>query len=224
MKIKFISFINGTQGKEWRKNLEKEFLENEEIEKLTENINQVRASKPNPMTTDTASTIYYIRLHTEKSKRQKLWLELLIRKTAELFNTQLNKLSEDEKDPAKTTIVAALPEFFWYDINDNNKHDRDIVYYHKPLYDDNMQILKENNALTELTDRLKNLIIFAGTALHKETKDNHQDEKIFNSLLIYHSGICAKIWTKRNVSTIDGFYSKKDFLFGKLIDVKNMYS
>lgn len=203
MKIKFLPFINNSNGKKWRENREKAFLSGQGM-LLTKEINDIRSNKNSYA--DEAG--YYAELHTKKAKRQKKWLEILTRETAKLFSKELDKLSPDDKDNNKTTIVAALPEFFWCDINDNRKHGEDIDNYHKPLYLDTVQdILVQNSCLSELTREYPNLIIFAGTVMWK--KINQQDNKaesIYNTLLIYCQGALRKDWSKHNISYIDGFY------------------
>ncbi len=205
MKIKFLPFINNTNGKKWREAREKAFLNGHGLV-ITKEINDIRTKKTS-YGTDLAA--YYRDLHEIKGKRQKAWLEILVNQTANLFSKELSKLSDEDKDPNKTTIVAALPEFFWYDINDNEKHNDDIVFYHKPLYLENIvNCLTEANPLSQLTVQYPNLIIFAGTAMWKKiNNENHKDEEIFNSLIVYHSGEYHESITKHNVSHIDGFGS-----------------
>jgi len=203
LNIKFIPFLNNAEGQNWRKSLESDFLSNEG-KNLTDEINNIRDQKASYGSTED----YYRDLHQKKSERQELWLKNLIENTVKLFDDVIGNLSTDELDSSKTTIVAALPEFFWYDINDNNKHSKDIVFYHKPLYLDVVRnVLAGYNELTELTNKYDNLIIFAGTIMWKEINlQNHTDEKIYNTLPIYFEGELKKEWSKHNVSAIDGFY------------------
>jgi hypothetical protein len=198
-KIVFLPFLNDYSGKKWRERLERAFLNNDGG--LTETINEIR--KKSHTKED---------LHTHKIERQEKWLNYLIEQTASLFKVQLEDLPDDDKDPDETTIVAALPEFFWCDINDNNKYKDDIVGYHKPLYIENaVKYFTESNAFTELTKTYPNLIIFAGTAMWKViNKNDNKDEEIFNSLIVYCGGAYKESITKHHVSVIDGFYGKQE--------------
>ncbi len=129
--------------------------------------------------------------------------------TATLFKNELEKLHADDLDSSKTTVIAALPEFYWYDINDNQKHKSDIKNYHKPIYSTNLinYLLNNDNPLITLTKDYPNLIIFAGTAMWKYIDDKNK-ECIYNTLMIFGNGKLMKLWTKLNVSYIDGFYNK----------------
>ncbi len=211
-KIIFMPFINDDNGTKWRAALENNFIRGEGSA-LTSEINDIRKNKgayPNEQA-------YYDALHEKKLKRQQMWISRLIVETANVFDDYLKQLSGDDLDCDKTTIVCALPEFYWCDINDNNKHP-EIKYYHKPLYLDTARdLLTEynvlesfpQNALMWLTQNYKNLIIFAGTAMWKQiNRDNHKDEEIFNSLIVYADGEYKESITKHNVSGIDGFYTK----------------
>ena len=55
----------------------------------------------------------------------------------------------------------------------------------------------------------KNIIFFAGTAMHKEIKTDPMEEKIYNTLLIYSvqkgGEVQISTWNKVNYSSIDGF-------------------
>ena len=221
--IIFLPFINGnshtSEGKKWRDELEKRFLGDPEIKDLTLRIDQIRQSKPADGAPADAFVDYYKRLHQKKSKRQAKWLKRLIAETAVLLESKLDALPEDVKNSDDCIIVAAFPEFFWYDINDNNKHEigdtekngKYIIGYHKPLYDTNMidKLLRvKNNLLAQLTVKYRNLIIFAGTAMWKIiNEENHEDEKVDNTLIIYHTGDVANTWSKNFFSPIDGFDS-----------------
>jgi hypothetical protein len=225
-KIVFLPFLNDDSGKKWRERLELAFLNNDGG--LTEIINDIRDLKDELTVED-----YYKVLHMVKSIRQRNWLDCLIKETAALFAYRLNNLSNAEKDSNQTTIVAALPEFFWYDINDNLKHQdfdapKYIRGYHKPLYDRNFNnylIKTVNNELAKLTNAHKNLIIFAGTAMWKViNEENHKDEVIKNSLIIYHSGECMMVWGKHNISDIDGFGDEDDGIKDKRGEAKETFA
>lgn len=219
-KIIFLPFINDPDGQadggSWRKEKESVFLNEKDVKTLTEEINQRRNQNPNA-DNDAA---YYRRLHEKKSERQNEWLKRLTAETAALFENKLGTLPDEAKDPEKSIIVAALPEFFWCDINDNNKHETRnpakngeyIEGYHKPLYDTNMinnLLHAENNPLAKLTKTYPNLIIFGGTAMWKIiNEEDHKDEKVNNTLIIYHTGDVANTWSKCFFSDIDGFDSE----------------
>lgn len=209
-KVIFMPFINNDMGKAWRERIKENFLNGCRV--LTSEINDIRKNKgayPN-------ERAYYDALHEKKLKRQQMWISRLITETACVFDEYLKKLSGDDLDCEKTTVVCALPEFFWYDINDNNKHP-EIENYHKPLYLDTARDLLTEynaledfapNALIELTNKYKNLIIFAGTAMWKQiNREDHKKEEIFNSLIVYADGKYKESITKHNVSAIDGFYT-----------------
>ena len=263
-KLIFLPFINGSEasedgryadedGRKWRKELEKNFLLDPYIGKLNDEINQIRHSKPAGNADAGAIADYYKRLHEKKSERQAEWLKRLTVETAVLFESKLDAMPDEVKNSDDCIIVAALPEFFWYDINDNEKHtkkdaeqtdaeqteddepsgegkvEKYIVGYHKPLYDTNMiNILlhTKNNPLSKLTEKYNNLIIFAGTAMWKIiNEENHKDERINNTLIIYHTGSVANTWAKHFFSRIDGFYTyiepENDDENGTFVLVKN---
>ncbi|MBR1423896.1 MAG: hypothetical protein IJ571_10735 [Ruminococcus sp.] len=203
MKYIFLPFINSNAGNAWRQELEDSFISGEGSD-LTAEINNIRRGKQDYINLSD----YYHDLHEKKAQRQKLWLERLALQTAAVFDDMLRRLSEDERDPKKTTIIAALPEFFWVDINDNHKHEDDIINYHKPVYSANLIncLLNKSNPLMSLTNRYHNLIFFAGTVMWKyiDGLDN-KDEKIYNTLMIFGSGEIQELWSKANISTIDGF-------------------
>lgn len=200
MKYIFLPFINGAVGQTWRADLEKDFI-SVDGKDLTAEINNLRGQKAKYSTED-----YYRELHPKKSERQVLWLKRLMEKTAELFKNKLEALPADELTSSDTMIIAALPEFYWYDINDNKKHEDDITNYHKPIYSSNLinYLLGSENPLMKLTNDYPNLIIFAGTAMWKYI-DYKEREKIYNTLMIFGNGKLLKLWTKVNISSIDGF-------------------
>lgn len=216
MKYIFLPFINSKAGKAWRENLESGFIAGEGAD-LTAEINDIRNKKSNY---DDLNK-YYHDLHEKKRLRQELWLKRLASQTAFLFDKILGGLSKDELDPEKTTIIAALPEFFWADINDNHKHEREVANYHKPVYSANLinYLLDENEPLIELTNRYPNLILFAGTVMWKyiDGLDN-KDEKIYNTLMIFGKGRIQALWSKVNISPIDGFcdWSKSKIMKDKI--------
>lgn len=208
--IRFIPFVNDANNMNWRKNLEDKFTK-DNID-LTTKINNIRNKKS---TTD--AKIYRDELHKIKKERQEKWVKYLMDETEKYFNVRCQAVADEwkrkgisEKD---AVMVAALPEFYWCDINDNLKHmdgnniSTYIVGYHKPLYLEVINSIFKNksNALYKLTDKYKNLIIFAGTVIWKEIKDNPFDELIYNTLFIYKNGEISN-WSKRNISGIDGFF------------------
>lgn len=211
MKCIFLPFINGAAGQTWREDLENDFISNEG-KTLTDEINIIRNKKQDHKRKDD----YYRELHPKKSERQALWLKRLMGETAALFKNKLEALPADELTSSDTTIIAALPEFYWYDINDNQKHKDDIINYHKPIYSSNLinYLLDIENPLMKLTNDYPNLIIFAGTAMWKYI-DYKNKESIYNTLMIFGNGKLLKLWTKVNVSSIDGFSS-----FNKLVKDK----
>ena len=217
-KVIFLPFINGrddtADGRQWRKEKERVFLAEPEISNLTKDIEQIR--NPDPNADNDAA--YYQALHKKKSARQEKWLNRLFTEASDLLKNKLDSLSDEERNSDDYVIVAAFPEFFWHDINDNDKHEegdplkngRYIVGYHKPLYHNNMVniLSSDNNPFKKLTLDYPNLIIFGGTAMWKFINpSDHTDEKIYNTLFVFHSGKIASAWSKHFVSTIDGFYS-----------------
>ena len=220
-KVIFLPFINGdndtVDGRKWRKDLENVFLHDPNITSLTNAINGVRNPNPNAENDDA----YYQELHAKKSIRQHEWLKALSAETAALLENSLNALPDDVKNSDKHIIVAALPEFFWCDIHDNEKHTkRDnapqtgeyIEGYHKPIYDKNLAdcLFAPTNPLAMLTGTYNNLIIFSGTAIWKTINScDHKNEKIYNTMLIYSSGGVKEVWSKNYFSNIDGFNSTK---------------
>lgn len=231
MKIKFIPFINDADGQTWMNNVKKEFIDDNAD--ITNEINQIRNQKPcilrfydskymNSLPQDKPKILrekekvctdevvnYYKNLRKLKEKRQKLWIEFLLDKVVDIYDKKIKSLSAPDKNANETTIVAALPEFFWHDINDNYKHTNpyDIFNYQKPLYENNiLSTLCTNNSISKLTDKYKNLIFFAGTAKWKNiVNDDRSQEITNNTLFIYCSGKLPVIWGKHNFSSIDGF-------------------
>ena len=229
-KIIFLPFINAVLGFEnnkpvtWRTQLEKAFMgkcgDNETINEIRKRRPKVK-SREEEYTDENKAAFrdYYAELHAAKSVRQEKWLRFLSGEVAVRLEQKV-KMEAQKKGFDGSIVVAALPEFFWYDINDNQKHewsdDREkfsdfIDHYHKPLYRPTFDfLLSPDNPLAELTDRIPNLIIFGGTALWKEiNENNHYNEKIFNTLVVYHSGKVDKIWSKHYFSPEDGFSGKK---------------
>lgn len=216
-KVIFLPFINGPKadkdGRGWRNDLEESFKNDPNITGLTDAINEVR--NPDPNADNDAA--YYQELHARKTIRQREWLQALSAGTAALFENSLNALPSEVKNSEEHVIVAALPEFFWCDINDNKKHTgKDnakngvfIEGYHKPIYKDNLDILRDpKNPIARLTNMYNNLIFFCGTVMWKEINPvNHKDEKIFNTMFIYYGGAVNKEWSKCIFSPIDGFNS-----------------
>lgn len=211
--IIFMPFINDVNhGQEWRKKCERDFLSGDGNE-LTRKINDIRGKK-----SDTEAyadeNAYYAALHEKKRERQQMWVKYLINETARVFVGKLDDVKRNNANADAATVVCALPEFFWCDINDNDKHISDIDGYHKPLYLETLEnVLKKQNKLTELTDTYPNMIFFAGTAMWKKIKENdNEEEKIFNTLITYAEGEYKETITKHNVSFIDGFYDENQCL------------
>lgn len=231
MKIKFLPFLKDADGQKWLNEVMENFL-NENADDTAE-INKLRNQKPyilrfyDAMYTISQPTLrkeilkqketvstpevveYYEKLHTLKEKRQEKWIKYFMSKVAEIYEEKLKSLSDDEKDKAQTTIVAALPEFFWCDINDNKKHtdSSDIINYQKPIYQNNVwSIFDDENDITKLTRDYPNLIFFAGTAKWKQPENENRDKQItYNTLFIYHSGNLPVVWGKHYFSSVDGF-------------------
>ncbi|MDE6133165.1 MAG: hypothetical protein K2G04_07325 [Oscillospiraceae bacterium] len=205
--IIFMPFINDVDhGQKWRNDLERDFLA-ADGSALTREIKTIREKKGDTKTYADEKD-YYADLHTKKSERQKMWINCLIEHTAELFRGYLDRQKREDADFTQKTVVCALPEFFWRDINDNDKHTDDINFYHKPLYLETARdILTEDNALMGLTEDYPNMIFFAGTVMWKIINpENHKNEEILNSLIVYAEGKYKETLTKHNVSFIDGFY------------------
>lgn len=205
MKYIFLPFINGNKAKTWRSSLEQSFIADEGAS-LTAEINNIRQDDKLKLNNKEE---YIEQLHAKKSARQIMWLKKLAAETESIFRAECTKLTGDELDSKNTTVIAALPEFFWYDINDNDKHKNTekIVNYHKPIYAANLinYLLGHENPLVKLTTDYPNLIFFAGTAIWKYL-DLENKENIYNTLMIFGGGKLLKVWTKVNISTIDGFY------------------
>ena len=228
-KIIFLPFINGEAGIKWRRNLETTFLQkDEDAQRLTAAIEEIRKEKPKTQKREEAETEeykaalrdYYARLHEEKTKRQALWIRYLSEQTARLLEKKLNEVPHNNSSE-DVVVVAALPEFFWCDINDDKKHGWSsdpkkffefIPNYHKPLYKPIFDFLSaQDNPLTALTAQFQDLIIFAGTALWKIiNEDSHKEEKTYNTLIVYHTGKVDNIWSKCFFSSEDGFGSGKE--------------
>ena len=231
-KVIFLPFINSDkEDQDWRKTCQDNFLGREDIKNLTADIEKKRSDAPKEddyknvengkQKYEEAVRAYLNELHSVKSERQESWLRHLVDETAKLFEDKLKELKNEltEGEFKGSVIVAALPEFFWCDINDNHKHEdktspvkngKYIIGYHKPLYHHNLKsvLFSENNPFKKLTKDNSNLIIFAGTTMWKAINpNNHLDEKIYNTLYIYHSGEIVSEWSKCFVSTIDGFYA-----------------
>lgn len=243
MNLKFIPFINSPkfasanqstsfQPSQWRKDLETAFLASPEGSRLTAEINQIRTNKTNP-NIYRCKYHYSTARHDKKKERQRLWLCYLEKEICQ----KLSAVIQQEPHDPDTLLVAALPEFFWRDINDNDKHDQlSISYipgYGKPFYQSVfMDFLADNlskdkpDTLRGLTQMYPNLIVFAGTfwwktlmyrqcdqytklsgACPKESEckqDMEGEEKVYNSLPVFHSGELACIWNKQRISGIDG--------------------
>lgn len=218
-KIIFLSFINGKQdrsedGGKWKKDLENDFLKDPDIVNDTAKIEGIRGEKNTKSEYVADIQVYYKELHAAKAIRQAKWLNKLSAETAAQFRNRLDALTEVEKDPKKCIVVAALPEFFWYDINDNNKHDADDKYYHKSIYENTLYdtLWAQSNPLAKLTAEFPNLIIFAGTALWKKiNQSKHEEDRIYNSMFVYCGGKIGTAWTKYHVSNIDGLSLPQKF-------------
>jgi hypothetical protein len=165
---------------------------------------------------------YYKKLHAAKKTRQEKWINELMKSVADSFKTAIENTGAGNDN--NSIIVAALPEFFWVDINDNRKHEQpeednkkpeeDITNYHKPLYSSVVSSTLKNkaNPIAQLTDKYKNLIFFAGTAMNKEiNEESRVEEKIKNTLFIYYDGALKKTWGKNHFSGIDGFHRRDVF-------------
>ncbi|HEX3021475.1 MAG TPA: hypothetical protein VHP81_03680 [Lachnospiraceae bacterium] len=158
-------------------------------------------------------------LHCLKMNRQLLWLRRLESFTC----AKINDIIEQEKgrlvNNGETTLnIVALPEFYFIDINDNEKHKDDIVNYSKPFYFDNIKTLLRDSddhtapSLASLTID-ENIILLPGTAIWKQiNQDDHLQETLFNTLPIFFNGKLQMAWDKVNTSTIDGFYDESDIL------------
>lgn len=214
--IIFLPFINGKEGKDWRDNLQKNFLQLDDVKKLNDIINNKRGNKPQAdkygdtksekERYETDTTAYLNELRVEKAVRQTKWLQYLLKETADQIRVRLADIPNTDEHK-NDTIVAALPEFFWYDINDNDNHLADDPHYHKPIYENTMygSLWDRSNALAQLTSERRNLIIFAGTVLWKKiNQSDHRKDKIYNSMLVYFGGKLGTVWTKYHTSNIDG--------------------
>lgn len=239
--IIFLAFENDGASQFWRLKKEDDFLEadKQKGDSSTNKINEIRSGKPDSLKkydriysraqndvararvllekqklSDDEVKEYYKKLHKEKEKRQKEWINELMESVAGSFRKAIDDTGAGNKD--NSIIVAALPEFFWTDINDDNKHVQDIKNYHKPLY---LSVIEdvftgEQNPIAQLTKDYNNLIFFAGTAMYKEISKEDENtnkeikrekEKIMNTLFIYHTGALQVKWGKQHFSHIDGF-------------------
>lgn len=157
---------------------------------------------------------YRKKMHEAKGERQKNWIEHLMDKVILFFEEGLEKYNNYRGDDI---FVLMLPEFFWTDIVDNRKfyeiagRYREIAGYVSPLYENEYEmLLASNNKIVEwMKKQNKNILFFAGTAMHKEFNQDPMQEKIYNTLLIYsvQKGREVQIgtWNKVNYSPIDGF-------------------
>ncbi|MCH5199976.1 MAG: hypothetical protein J1F60_03365 [Oscillospiraceae bacterium] len=234
-KIIFLPFINGGEndrlGLTWRNDLEANFLNDPDIRELTDKINAERNKNPGDNASAQALADYYNALHKVKAERQIRWVNRLSAETAGLFGKVIGDLPEnvvqtDEQKPNDYVIVAALPEFFWYDINDNRKHLNEDKYYHKAIYGNVVMdhLGTSDNPIAVLTARYKNLIFFAGTTVWKQINaSDHTKDSSFNTMHIYHSGKHIDTWTKYFPSNIDGVSLAKKWEKAKR-DTKYVYA
>lgn len=182
--IHYLPFINNNDAIVWRQSLEQSFINAHQ-----DDYNRLNAARSNGTAEDDLNDI--------KRELQCKWFMQLNKEIYEKLGAKLQNL------PVNETVIAALPEFFWRNINDNKKHERDIANYGKSFSYEVKQIWENSKPSDEysfqnLTAKYPNLILFAGTIWRKK------DNVIRNSLPIFANGNFFGQWPKRNLSGIDG--------------------
>ena len=157
---------------------------------------------------------YRENMHKAKGSRQKIWIQQLMNTVLSFFDEELKKYKNTTENDI---FVLMLPEFFWADIVDHiqlyhiKRNDMGIAGYVSPLYEESYKLLLDSGNIIAkwMKDQKKNIIFFAGTAMHKEINDDPMKEKIYNTLLIYSvkkdDAVQISTWNKVNYSPIDGF-------------------
>lgn len=214
MKVYYIPLINApldpssaTRFKfalsQWRFQLEKDFMAAHTD--MTNAINDVRKQKA------AMDKVKYINaLHEKKEIRQKAWMAYLENAVCTELKKAIEELKTKPGYDATGMIVAAIPEFFWRDIDDNPKTDKPYANYGRPFYDAVLMDFMKKPAdaaenFHDLTRNQPNLIVFAGTFWWKIPDiSGNKDEKYLNTLTVFHSGQVQFTWNKLWVSQIDG--------------------
>lgn len=163
---------------------------------------------------------YRRKMHNVKAGRQQAWIDHLMDEAINFFEKGLEKYNNYGEDDI---FVLMLPEFFWTDIVDNIElyniagQYKEISGYVSPLYDNSYEKListaEENKLVQWMKNQNRNIIFFAGTAVHKAIDQDPMEEKIYNTLLIFSSiqvkpgdrEVQISTWNKVNYSPIDGF-------------------
>lgn len=208
-------------AKTWQEQQSDAFMAQPNIAALTAEINAIRAAKktyecrPKYITAlherkQERQTLWLAHLEQAVCKQLDAAAEEIMQPYHDAVTAAKGKLStapEDQRavvqkevDDAEKKVkddclmVAALPEFFWRDINDNMKHaDRSdasfIQGYGKPVYPQVLQRLTAGTlsiaappapaaasplTLCELTQKYPNLVVFAGTVWWKKIVDASQ--------------------------------------------------
>lgn len=187
MNVAYIAYINGPKStpppnyfapSQWRESLEQQFLLLPEIADLNAHIQTLRSAQKTAAT-PRCKPLHASELHEFKLARQCKWMIYLESAVCKALDEAMRMAAY----PPDTLVVAALPEFFWRDINDNLKHTgltkKDgIPGYGKPFYAPVFDALSSNaqtlsaadvpKTLCELTWKYPNLIVFAGTVWWKK--------------------------------------------------------
>lgn len=191
MNVVYIAYINGPKStpppnffapSQWRESLEQQFLLLPEIADLNAHIGTLRSAQKTAAT-PRCKPLYASELHEFKLARQCKWMIYLESAVCKALDEVMRRPAY----PPDTLVVAALPEFFWRDINDNLKHTGltkgdEIPGYGKPFYAPVFDALSSNaqtlsaapgaagvpKTLCELTRKYQNLIVFAGTVWWKK--------------------------------------------------------
>ena len=122
-------------------------------------------------------------LNNTKKELQCKWFVKLNEEIYKKLDAKLADIPDDE------TVIAAMPEFFWRNINDNQKHTdpHEIINYGKSFSYEVKEIWPDSKpedeySFQKLTTRYPNLILFAGTVWWKK------DDLIRNSIPIFANG------------------------------------
>ena len=184
--IHYLPFINNSEAIAWRQNLEQAFMRDHKND--YDRLNAARADS-----TD------IVMLNNTKKELQCKWFVKLNEEIYKKLDAKLADIPDDE------TVIAAMPEFFWRNINDNQKHTdpHEIINYGKSFSYEVKEIWPDSKpedeySFQKLTTRYPNLILFAGTVWWKK------DDLIRNSIPIFATGQYIGQWSKANLSSIDG--------------------
>lgn len=184
--IHYLPFINNSEAIAWRQNLEQAFMQEHQ-----EGYDRLNAARADGTADDDLNDI--------KRELQCKWFVRLNEEIYKKLDAKLAGIPNDE------TVIAAMPEFFWRNINDNRKHTdpHEIINYGKSFSYEVKEIWanskqEDEYSFQKLTTKYTNLILFAGTVWWKK------DDLIRNSIPIFANGQYEGQWSKANLSSIDG--------------------